>query len=116
MARRSPVRPPAASHLSLPSCGPQRALLREMNGVASLLLATLLMVLAACGHDSSSTPPPSASAQSLMRELRACLNVDRAEAIPADFLSSCPRKNVEALAGVSRDHLFSFLGKPSFCR
>jgi len=38
----------------------------------------------------------------IMRELRVCLNVDGAEAVPADVVWSCPRKNVEVLVGASR--------------
>ena len=78
------------------------------------VVVTLLIAFAASSHDDSKPPLPSQA--SLMRELHACLNVERSKAVPADVLSSCRRKNAEALVGVSRDDLFTFLGEPSYCR
>jgi len=77
----------------------------------TVLLTTMLLVLAACQQH---TPTPAQLA--LMHELRVCLNVDGAKAVPADVISSCPTKNVEILVGVSRDDLFGALGKPAGCR
>jgi hypothetical protein len=61
-------------------------------------------------------PSATPAQQALMHELRMCLNVDGAESVPADIVSSCPGKNVEILVGVSREDLFSSLGKPTACR
>jgi hypothetical protein len=75
------------------------------------VLAGLLLGEAACSPHA--TPAEQAA---LMHELRVCLNVDNAKSVPADVVSACPKKNVEILAGLSRDDLFSSLDNPSGCR
>ena len=85
----------------------------RLQRVACILAAGVLLgdALAAC---SRATPAEQAA---LMRELHPCLNIDHfEETVPPDVVRSCPRKNVEALVGVSRDDLFSVLGEPTGCR
>jgi hypothetical protein len=78
-------------------------------------LATSLLFGSALASPSDVKHAPTPAQLALMHELRACLNVDRLAAVPADVVLSCPKKNVEALVGVSRDDLFSSLGKPRGC-
>ena len=85
----------------------------------ALFPLTLLALSSAAGgvaSPSDAMRTPTRAQLVLMLELRACRNVDHAGAVPADVVSSCPKKKVRTLVGVSRDDLFNSVGEPTACR
>ena len=86
----------------------------KLESVACIVVTGLL-----CANARSSTldvTHEKTSAQlALLNRLRVCLNVDGAKAVSAAVVTSCPKKDVEVLVGISRDDLFSALGKPAAC-
>jgi hypothetical protein len=79
------------------------------------VLATSLLISSAGAASSDAIHAKNSAQRSLMNKLRECLNVDGAKAVSAAVVSSCPKRNVERLVGISRDDLFSALGKPVGC-